>query len=108
MYLLCVYHSLISLLPLSHKCDEDGTADGSLGTALSSTFCVFVNCLVFGSPSLVTREEEELLNIRLSAGQTFIESESFSKLLVGAAAALYGICQRRCRGKREEVESAFT
>ncbi len=61
-------------------------------------------CLIFCSPSLVKVTREGLLNIRLSAGQTFfpvfIDPESFSELLVRAAAALYGIGRRSRLGKR--------
>ncbi len=53
---------------------------------------------------LVNFTREELLNIRLSAGQkfslVFIEPESFSELLVRSAAALYRICLRCRRGRQ--------
>ncbi len=51
--------------------------------------------LAFCSPFLITFTRQELLNIGLSAGQTFspvfTELESFSQLLVRAAAALHGM-----------------
>lgn len=59
---------------------------------------------VFCRPSLVTFTREQLLNIGLSTAHTIPlllnEPQTFPELLVGGAAALFGILQKRRRGKR--------
>ncbi|KAI3353828.1 hypothetical protein L3Q82_005043 [Scortum barcoo] len=64
---------------------------------------------------MVTFTREKLLNIGSSACKTFLpvffKPESFTEILVGGAAALYGISRRRCRGKRagaRQTETAGT
>ncbi len=83
--------------------NQDGAADGNLSTVLSSTFCVFVYLFSFLlSLSGHFHQRGTSKHLR-SAGQTFspvfTELESFSELLVGAAATLYRICQRLRWGK---------
>ena len=85
--------------------DEDGAADGCLNT-LSYFLWFLCICCVFCAPSLATYSREELVNIGKTTSKVFssvfINPVSFTELLVGGAAAIYGLRRerRRHRGKR--------
>ena len=81
-------------------------APRTAASALSSAvLCLFLSiCCVLSCPSVIQYTREELLQYGQSVGYNFptfsTESGYFSELLVGGAAAVYGMFRRRRRGKR--------